>query len=639
MHRITSLFIAAVAMAAGAVTVDVVVQEDVYTFVPPNNGSGPLWSFGCTPIVRTGDEVIVSEMETGEGVPLLCNTRWRLLRRTDQGWKPVAEADTYRQREPTSLATTGPGRLFLNVNDSTEPPGTQYGPTKPHVLTFHLGGEQVQPAPLLPQWDGRPYFTDHSYRGYAADPGRGELLMLNIDAKTSVQHACLMNAAGETLATGSISFPIRACYPQVALDNRAVHVMAVGDIVEPVEEWRAFKNEQTGRAWDYVFRILYYAGTPDITKEGFRAPIEIANVDATAGHIGNKDMWVSPQGDVYLMYTTREVQSPLMRDKFFPDKSVVDSLYLVIVRNGEVVERRTLVEGTEANAPGDAKFHATPDGRLYAMLYLTGDGGKNVLLPVTPEPGAPIPIAMPRPLPAFAVASPRAGCEPSTSIDLLGQIGNTMVYTQLRVGFQPNDNVAGFAITHNVMDDGSPNGTTYVQDEAWQVAQYSRSGGVWVEGDTCFLGEGNDMTGITWNGPLPTMNYEVTLEAKRVDGRDFFCGLTFPYGEDPCTLILGGWGGGIVGISSLDGLDASENTTATWYDFQNDRWYAIRLRVTPEKIQAWLDDKPIIDVATEHYRIGIRFEVEPCRPFGIATWRTTGALRNIRLRAFEPGRA
>ena len=38
------------------------------------------------------------------------------------------------------------------------------------------------------------------------------------------------------------------------------------------------------------------------------------------------------------------------------------------------------------------------------------------------------------------------------------------------------------------------------------------------------------------------MDYELRLEAKRVEGGDFFCGLTFPVGKEYCTLILGGWG-------------------------------------------------------------------------------------------------
>lgn len=44
---------------------------------------------------------------------------------------------------------------------------------------------------------------------------------------------------------------------------------------------------------------------------------------------------------------------------------------------------------------------------------------------------------------------------------------------------------------------------------------------------------------------------------------EFFCGLTVPVrtGTECVSLIVGGWGGSLVGISSIDGLDASETST------------------------------------------------------------------------------
>jgi hypothetical protein len=166
----------------------------------------------------------------------------------------------------------------------------------------------------------------------------------------------------------------------------------------------------------------------------------------------------------------------------------------------------------------------------------------------------------------------------------------------------------------------------------WKVSDFSRSGEVHIVDGAIRLEQGSYMTGITWTGPLVRMNYEITLEAMRVDGSDFFCALTFPVGEKPCTLVLGGWGGSICGLSSLDGSDASENATTKMVDFENGRWYHVRLRVVPNRIQAWLDAESLIDADTAGRRIGIRVEVEESRPLGIATWLTTGAVRNINLR-------
>jgi hypothetical protein len=141
------------------------------------------------------------------------------------------------------------------------------------------------------------------------------------------------------------------------------------------------------------------------------------------------------------------------------------------------------------------------------------------------------------------------------------------------------------------------------------------------------------LSGFHWTREVPRTNYEIALEAMKLDGSDFMLGLTFPVGESHASLILGGWGGGVVGISSIDGMDASENATTRSMAFQKDRWYRVRVRVTPEKIQAWLDDKPIVDQEITGRRIGLRpGEIILSVPLGIATYQTSAAYRDIRLR-------
>ena len=165
----------------------------------------------------------------------------------------------------------------------------------------------------------------------------------------------------------------------------------------------------------------------------------------------------------------------------------------------------------------------------------------------------------------------------------------------------------------------------------WKVTEFGGQGNVYVKDGSIFLEMGNDMTGINWGGPLVRMNYEMSLESMRVAGSDFFCGLTFPVGEKPCSLILGGWGGSVCGLSNIDYYDAANNETTRVVDFENGRWYRVSLRVTPGKIEAWLDDQKLVDVVTTNRHISIRPEVDLSQPLGIATWRTTGAVRNIRL--------
>jgi hypothetical protein len=168
---------------------------------------------------------------------------------------------------------------------------------------------------------------------------------------------------------------------------------------------------------------------------------------------------------------------------------------------------------------------------------------------------------------------------------------------------------------------------------SWQPSKFSAEGAVKVEDGRIVLDTGKSMTGITWAGAaLPTTNYEIALQAMRVEGRDFFAGVTFPVGDSSCSLILGGWGGSTVGLSSINGQDASENQTSQSIEFQNGRWYSVRIRVTPAKIEAWLDDRQIITQDLKGNKIDIRMEMDLSRPLGVASWKTKSALRDIRLR-------
>jgi hypothetical protein len=167
--------------------------------------------------------------------------------------------------------------------------------------------------------------------------------------------------------------------------------------------------------------------------------------------------------------------------------------------------------------------------------------------------------------------------------------------------------------------------------EGWEITNFGPQGPVYVSGDEIILGMGDGCTGITWKNDFPVMNYKVTLEAKKVAGNDFFCGMTFPVGDSPCTLIIGGWGGTTVGLSSINGSDASENETTTLQKFEKEVWYKICLIVKPDTIRALIDDKVVVNFAIDNKKLSIRPEVELSRPFGITSWTTTAALRNIRV--------
>lgn len=168
--------------------------------------------------------------------------------------------------------------------------------------------------------------------------------------------------------------------------------------------------------------------------------------------------------------------------------------------------------------------------------------------------------------------------------------------------------------------------------DGWEITNFGPQGPVYVSGESIVLGMGEGCTGITWKKDFPVQDYRVSLEAKRVSGNDFFCGMTFPVGKEPCTLIVGGWGGTTVGLSSINMMDASENQTTRFMEFEKDRWYRISLMVHGDTIRALIDDDIVIDYIKDKYdELSIRPEVDLCKPFGIASWYTTAELRNIRL--------
>ena len=166
-------------------------------------------------------------------------------------------------------------------------------------------------------------------------------------------------------------------------------------------------------------------------------------------------------------------------------------------------------------------------------------------------------------------------------------------------------------------------------------ANFGGQGSISVSDGAIVMNWGDVLTGITWKNDFPVVDYEVSLEAMKIQGNDFFCALTFPVEDTHASLILGGWGGTVTGITSIMGMDASGNQTTTVRKYEPNQWYRVRLRVTTEKLTAWLDDEVIVDMDTEGADFDIRPEVSLCRPLGIAAYQTSAALRNIRYRKLD----
>ena len=439
------------------VKLEVIAEEVLDHCGDANNGAGPLWCFGSPTIVRDGDRMFASVWQVGADVKPLCNTRWQLFSREEGGQAELVQAaQSFNEREPCPLMRLPGGRIILSVNPAVSlcgkwADGRSSYYCQPQLLEFSAADPKGPPASHAPVWDRRYVFTEHSYRACAADRLTGDLLVLNQthddelskQAGESIYSQCwsYRDAAGAWSRQGLLRFPLRGCYAQVALRNRAAYVFAISDIIEPVPEWREYKKKVTGNDWDYEFRQLFFTWTPDITSAEFWPILTVASRDETAGILRNLDMWVGPDGDAHLIYTDRNVWHTFMRDRFFAGLPITVALKYCRVRKGVVVERRTLAEcaeeqGGQKPPPGAdslgfhtrdplvtcAALHATPDGRLFVIYGASIRGvDSNWLLQVVPPGKAtPVRVNLKTPLRSFFAATERLGTEPSYAIDLYG---------------------------------------------------------------------------------------------------------------------------------------------------------------------------------------------------------------------------
>lgn len=167
----------------------------------------------------------------------------------------------------------------------------------------------------------------------------------------------------------------------------------------------------------------------------------------------------------------------------------------------------------------------------------------------------------------------------------------------------------------------------------WKSVEFGGEGAVKVENGEIRMAEGATLSGIQWTGEAPPRtNYELSLEAMKVDGTDFFLGIVFPVQKEYCSFVAGGWGGGVTGLSSVDHMNASENETATDQTYDKGKWYTFRLRVTPAKIEVWWNAKQVVNLELANRQISAHPAVEAAIPLGLTNYQTSSAFRNIRLK-------
>lgn len=429
-------------------------EETIYDYVDPKNGSAPTWCYGNTCIARLGEEIFVSGRETLADVKPLNNTRWMLLRRGGDGRWTVLHRDLVdRSREPSPIGVFDDGRVFLSANPTLTPIDAEAGPAQPQIIEFSARDPKAPFRTHLPVWRGNPAFTEHSYRSFAVDGSRHEMVLFqNIQYSHAEWTFC--DNAGNWSAQGQIHWPrdertaspepIRVCYPTVQLKDRAVYFCGVSDIIEPNAAWREYKFKLTNNKWDYDFRRLFFTWSRDITSGRFEPWIEIASRDATAGWIFPRDLWVDPDGSVHLLWSERAIDLRL-RDTFFPNERQKHSLNHAIVRDGQVIFRQTLftseAEEHQLMPEEEGRFHVTPDGRLFVFQFVKGHDSDGLAMPENRlvelvnhrSPGRVMEIAFRSPVRSFFTATMRGGSSPSNSLDILCDDKDSMRYVRINL--------------------------------------------------------------------------------------------------------------------------------------------------------------------------------------------------------------
>jgi len=463
-----------------AVTPVIEAENVVYDYEDAQNGSSPLWCYGNTCIVRVGNDVFASGIETLKNVKPMVNVRWTFFKLQKDAWALLQADRKGRTREPCPLACFQNGRIFLSNN-----PLTSGHSARPEILEFDAANPKAPFKTLTPTWDRRPAFSQHSYRTFAADAERRELILFQ-NIGTSHSEWAFRDKNGNWSARGRLVWKrredasispygakqARANYPNVVLKNRAVYFVGAA----AYNKWAHVKTmDLAGRRYGNRWRRLFYTWTPDITTRGFSKWLELASTHETGGWLFPGDLWVDDQGVAHIAWFEAPVNEEL-REKHFPDLKIVYSLQYAQIKRGKVVLKKTLVEGGEGKSleipghpglgnylkipskneasgflisdqagRGQPRFHIMPDGRLFALYYVGGKSRKgkpvseNRLMEIHKDgsTGKAIRVPLKHPLIEFFTATPRGGSAPSDVIDILGYRKSTLMkkvcYARIRL--------------------------------------------------------------------------------------------------------------------------------------------------------------------------------------------------------------
>ncbi len=121
------------------------------------------------------------------------------------------------------------------------------------------------------------------------------------------------------------------------------------------------------------------------------------------------------------------------------------------------------------------------------------------------------------------------------------RVGVLMLLTGITMGHVPMSSQAQVPAERATKTSGEKQKRCILFDgkslEHWRVVdihECARHGKVAVQDGALVLHAGSPMTGIAYRKTPPRTNFEISFDTRRVDGYDFFCGLTFPVGKAYC---------------------------------------------------------------------------------------------------------
>lgn len=163
----------------------------------------------------------------------------------------------------------------------------------------------------------------------------------------------------------------------------------------------------------------------------------------------------------------------------------------------------------------------------------------------------------------------------------------------------------------------------------WDSGSFPSSGKVEIKDGAIILQRGAPLTVLSWRGIYRSVDYELQFEVKRFEGDSVRFGMVLPIQQSFVALMLGE----TAELCCLDGA-SQKIAEKTKLIFDTERWHPVRLRVTAEHIQAWVDDQEVVDQSAAGRQFSLPRELVPAAPIAVMTQNATAAVRNIILTLF-----